>query len=173
VKNVTKWRFCILIDIITLILYNKYLMKPAIITDLDGTLALAKDRHYLQFDRVSTDTPDPMVRELLYRLTQDGERALIAVTGRPDLDNCREDTRRWVEEAAKLRLDLLLMRDEGDHSPDVLVKQRLFREHVLGFYSVELVLEDKPSLVTMWREEGLRCYEVANNERRTSTEASI
>ena len=139
-------------------------MKRAVITDLDGTLAIANNRRYSQFEHVSTDTPDPFVRDILFNLTQNDDRALIVVTGRPDLDACREDTERWIEEVAELPHELLLMREAGDHSPDFLVKQRLFREHIVGHYSVDLVLEDKASLVKMWREEGLRCYEVANNE---------
>lgn len=139
-------------------------MKRAVMTDLDGTLALATHRRYSQFEHVSTDTPDPFVRDILFNLTQNDERALIVVTGRPDLDNCRSDTEQWIQEVADLPLELLLMRDANDHSPDTLVKQRLFRENIVGQYTVDLVLEDKPSLVKMWRNEGLRCYEVANNE---------
>lgn len=140
-------------------------MKRAIITDLDGTLSIASNRRYSEFERVITDTPDPIVREVLHGLTQANNAVLIAMTGRPDVGNCREDSRRWIEDIAQLPLELLLMRKPEDYSPDALVKQRLFHEYVLGLYSIDLVLEDKPSVVRMWRGEGLRCFEVADNEK--------
>lgn len=126
-------------------------------------MALAANRSYGDFSGVYSDLPDPMALEIIKGLTNE-DRSLIFVTGRPDIDDCRTDTERWIRDVAQLPIELLLMRDANDHSPDTEVKRWLYREHIAGSYCVDLVLEDKPSVVNMWRQEGLRCYEVANNE---------
>lgn len=141
------------------------LERPAVITDLDGTLSIAENRRYNEFDKVATDTPDYILLEILQSLISDNKRALIVITSRPDLGNCRADSMSWIESVIGRKPDLLLMRKEGDHSPDYSVKRRLFERYIVGRYAVDIVFEDKPSVVSMWREKGLRCYEVANNER--------
>lgn len=136
-------------------------LPSAIITDLDGTLAIATQRKYSDFSRVHLDTPDPMVLDIL-KCSVDFGRKIIVATGRPDL--CRDATYSWLVDTAQLPIEMLLMRDSDDFSSDTEVKRRLFQAHIAGRYAVDLVLEDKRSVVDMWRNQGLRCYEVANSE---------
>jgi hypothetical protein len=50
------------------------------------------------------------------------------------------------------------MRDEGDHRPDIILKKEW-----LDACDVKpsLVFEDRASVVSMWRENGIRCCQVA------------
>ena len=138
------------------------LLPAAVLSDLDGTLAIANGRRYNDFSRVITDRPDPIVKSLLEELSRAGN-LLLFMTGRPAL--CRADTSRWIQDIAGLPMHELLMRGNDDWSPDAELKHRLYREHIFGKYSIQLVLEDKRSVVDMWRQQGLRAFEVANNDK--------
>ncbi len=137
-------------------------LPKAVISDLDGTLAIATQRRYHDFTKVYTDTPDTIVRDFLQHLSSSGYLLLFS-TGR--VESCRQASHAWIEDVANLPVELLVMRGDDDLAPDPELKRQLYQRHIAGKYAVDLVLEDKRSVVDMWRQEGLRCYEVANNEK--------
>jgi hypothetical protein len=54
------------------------------------------------------------------------------------------------------------MRTENDNRPDSIVKLELYAKHIHGNYNVHVVLDDRNSVVTVWRGLGLKCLQVAS-----------
>jgi hypothetical protein len=136
--------------------------KPqAIIVDIDGTLA-HHDRHHHDYSDVSTDTVDPIIRDLVDREWASGYDILV-VTGRPL--TCYWQTYKWLTDN-HVPVDDLWMRDpkdvdeQGNKIQDWIVKLSLFNTHIRNNYNVEYVLEDRVQCVEMWRKLGLKCLQV-------------
>lgn len=56
------------------------------------------------------------------------------------------------------------MRSDGDMRPDVSVKRELLRAIEREGFSPWLTIDDRSSVVSMWREEGLTCLQVAEGD---------
>lgn len=126
------------------------------IFDIDGTLAkISPNRSPYDWQKVHLDTVHEPVRGLLADMWRHGY-AIILVSGRDS--GCRDVTEKWLEDN-KIAYDALLMRVEGDCRKDTIVKAELFWEHVAPFYDVEGVVDDRNSVVQMWRDLGLKCYQ--------------
>lgn len=54
----------------------------------------------------------------------------------------------------------LFMRATGDHRPDSVVKLELFNKFVRDNYHVRFVLDDRNSVIGMWRSLGLDAFQV-------------
>ena len=127
---------------------------PAIICDIDGTLAHAT-RDYHDYSLVHTDALDTKVRDLLDREWACGYDIII-LTGRPV--TCRKDTYRWLVDN-HVPVDALLM--SPPRSEDYIAKYDLFNKYVRAEYNVEYVLDDRDRVVEMWRKLGLKTFQVA------------
>ncbi len=134
--------------------------QPAVIVDLDGTLASVTWRvHHVRgrprdwerfFAGMGEDAPVPWVVELLR--ADHGDAAKLIVTGRPD--DYREVCERWLAEH-DVPYDQLLMRRGGDFRPDHVVKAELYERHIRDRFDVAFVVDDRPAVVQMWRARGL------------------
>lgn len=143
-------------------------MNPAIIIDLDGTLCNVQHRlHHIQkepkdwpafFDACVNDTPNPAVL-MLYALACNAGIAVIYVSGRPETH--RALTEIWLKRHMANGHALLLMRPAGDYRPDDTIKRELFEAHIAGAYDVQFTVDDRASVVAMWRSLGLTCFQVA------------
>lgn len=136
---------------------------PAIIVDLDGTVALHGDeRGHYQYEKVINDQPNWPVIELVQRLQ--GWAEIIFLSGRED--RCREDTEWWLShyQCGQWPNQLLYMRTTGDHRPDYVIKGELFDEHIRKQYDVRLCLDDRDQVVALWRSLGLTCLQVADGD---------
>jgi len=131
--------------------------KPAIIVDLDGTLSIRApsrdpyDHSYCQEDDVSVP-----VREVVRRFATD--HAIICITGRSN--KFRRQTEQFLFWHGVPYTDLI-MRPERDRRKDDIVKEFLYRFAVEPEYRVTFVLDDRISVVAMWRRIGLICFQVA------------
>ena len=56
------------------------------------------------------------------------------------------------------------MRADDDYRADNVVKRELFENHVLGNYDVIGVIDDRASVVEMWRDMGFTCLDVAGHD---------
>jgi predicted kinase len=140
----------------------------AFLVDLDGTLALMNGRGPYDETCVIDDLPNTPVIETV--------RALIGRSWDPIFmsgrtDGCRADTEVWLlkhvfgSEMITPRLYApLLMRAAGDTRPDSVVKLELFNAHVRDQYNVRLVLDDRASVIKMWRSLGLTVFQVAEGD---------
>lgn len=133
---------------------------PAVIVDLDGTLTSAAWReHFVAstprnwkgfFAGMSRDAPVQPLVDLVEWVGNDA--AVVLLTGRPD--DHETVIRRWLADHG-VPYDLLLMRARGDRRPDTVVKRERYHENIAPHYDVRFVIDDRPRVIEMWREEGL------------------
>lgn len=157
-------------------------MRPrkTAIVDIDGTLANLDHRlHHLNkgpgakdvatadeskkidWDafHAECDKDEPIVPICnLVRELADADWCIILITGRGSGN--RWTTEEWLSKR-DVPYDLLLMRKEGDHSPDIEVKQAwldLIRSGELsvpGMQQPEIAIEDRARTIKMWRDNGI------------------
>jgi predicted kinase len=153
-------------------MYNKYLLAPsratytpdpaktpAIICDLDGTLAIHQDRSPYDYSKVDKDAVNDPIARIVGHFARSGH-VVLYVSGRDD--SCRNLTEMWLA-GNKLPFGTpheLLMRKTGDHRKDFIVKQEIFDNEIRNKYNVRFVLDDRDQVVKMWRAMGLCCLQV-------------
>ncbi|WP_159795737.1 phosphatase domain-containing protein [Puerhibacterium puerhi] len=135
---------------------------PAIIVDLDGTLAhnvTGREFFGKGLERVYEDDVDPNVNFVVNAFFGDAE--VIFMSGRNE--SARDETERWLTEKADWWPDeyRLFMRADGDYRPDFIVKAELFDKHVRHEFNVKLALDDRDQVVNLWRGMGIPCWQVA------------
>jgi hypothetical protein len=130
-------------------------LPSAIICDLDGTLALLNGRSPYDASTCENDILNEPVAEVLRSFDK---TTIIFMSGR--FDTHRAETERWLVHHG-FHFQLLYMRKAGDMRKDSTMKRELFDEHVRGKYFVRFVLDDRDSVVELWRSLGLTCFQVA------------
>jgi predicted kinase len=144
-----------------------------VMCDLDGTLALLNGRSPYDESCVSEDLPNIPVIEVLQALTglgsfgrEFGARVFEIVFMSSRTEACRDDTTGWL--AKHVGIDEseieLYMREIGDRRPDHVVKLELFNQHIRHHKNVRVVLDDRASVVALWRSLGLTCLQVAKGD---------
>ena len=156
--------------------------RPAIIVDIDGTLANAAHRiHHIKkqpkdwqsfFDEAVKDEPFKWCVELVLAMARTHE--ILFVTGRGEED--REQTLNWLMENVPIWensntglycLNMnLFMRPAGSRDQDFDVKRRVYRERIQDKYDILFALEDRGRVTKMWRELGLTCLQCSDWEER-------
>jgi hypothetical protein len=132
---------------------------PAIMVDLDGTLALMDGRSPFDWSRVGEDAPNRPVVEAVAAARAQGVR-IVYCSGRDEA--ARADTEAWLaEHAGRTPDEPLFMRPAGDSRKDSIVKAELFDAHIRDEYDVRFVLDDRNQVVLMWRGLGLTVFQVA------------
>lgn len=140
-----------------------------VICDLDGTLCdLTHRLKYLEgekkdwsgfFGALGADSMRQEVADMLEKHISEGSQ-IFFVSGRPD--NYREATETWLHEHFTIPPHTaLFMRSSGDKRPDTEVKAEIF-DRYFKQYPVKLVIDDRPSVIRMWREKGLEVVDVGN-----------
>lgn len=135
-------------------------LPPAVICDLDGTLALIRGRSPYDASRCEQDELNDVVAGILSSLVEP-RPAVVLVSGR-EL-RYREQTERWLAKH-EIIYDELHMRTTGDHRKDTIVKQEIFEAEIRPRYRIEFVLDDRNQVVEMWRALGLTCLQVADGD---------
>lgn len=122
---------------------------------------LRKKKDYKRFfESCRDDSPIQTTIDIVRSLSR--EYQVLFCSGRPD--SCRVDTARWLNLNGLWYPNdrQLFMRPSGDMRQDYIVKEELYRKHIEPFYTVKLVLDDRDSVVNMWRNTlGLTCWQVA------------
>jgi hypothetical protein len=141
-----------------------------IVCDLDGTVADASHRlHHIKgpskdwasfYAACLDDTLKYPVWKLLLLTAYSGQEILY-VTGRSE--ECRDDTLTWLERH-HFPAGRLLMRKQGDHRQDYIIKREMADEFDLTPATVWFVLEDRDQVVEMWRSRGILCLQVADGD---------
>jgi len=133
----------------------------AIIFDIDGTLAHVNGkRGYFDWDNVDRDFVDERVRETL-RIHKNAGYKIIIVTGRDG--SCEELTKMWLVEN-KIHFDYFYIRPVNNFDKDTVIKKKIFDDHINGKFNVLGVYDDRNQVVSMWREIGLKCYQVLDGD---------
>jgi predicted kinase len=125
------------------------------IFDIDGTLAEMHDRKPYEWSKVGQDKLNVHTRDILTILSQ--MKDIIIFSGRDSV--CRAETEKWLYDN-KISYKLLGMRTQGDMRSDSIVKEELYNEHIKDKYNVLVVFDDRDSVVKLWRELGINCYQV-------------
>lgn len=135
-----------------------------VIFDLDGTISNLDHRlHHIKkdpqdweefFNSCDEDGLNDWSYHLALSLSADFE--IIIVSGRPE--RTREKTEAWLLEQVFPFDKLILVRKDGDHTPDEMLKERWLsgfpeREKIL------FVVDDRQKVVDMWRRNGLVCLQ--------------
>lgn len=130
-----------------------------LIVDLDGTYAHRCDRNWFEYDKVDQDHLDVTVHGIVEAFSRKGYTILV-VSGREGTEVCRQKTLAWLDKHKVPYYDLM-MRKEGDYRRDSIVKKEIYETLIKDKFDVEFVLDDRCSVVQMWREIGLKCLQVA------------
>lgn len=158
-------------DKVIMDMYNRYIKKaperlydpslpPAIMVDIDGTIAHMEGRSPYEWHRVDEDKPDMNLFPFLDTLS--GDNNIIYMSGRDS--TCRPQTEHWLE-YEQFPSGILFMRAEKDNRKDSVVKKELYEENVKGKYNVICVLDDRKQVVDMWRNEcNLKCLQVEDGD---------
>lgn len=133
--------------------------KPdAYLVDIDGTLAIMKDRSPFDWHKVGQDDVNSSVANVVRALHKAGHKIII-LSGRDSI--CKEETVNWLNDC-KIPFDDIFMRYEGDYRQDVVIKEELLKYKVLPTYNVLGVFDDRPSVCRMWRSLGLEVFQIGN-----------
>lgn len=139
-----------------------------IVFDLDGTLSIVGDRvKFLQqekkdwdsfYEACGEDRLNEPVAMLFRKLF--ATNTVKIVTGRRE--GVRGKTMKWLSDnRVPIASYNLHMRKDGDFRHDTIVKPEL----VNGFVSkIQVVFEDRNSMVAKWREMGICCCQVAEGD---------
>lgn len=150
-------------------MYNQFLRKEPVkpefidgapnmvICDLDGTIALMGDRNPYDASTCEQDEINQPVDDILSSIRY----APIFVSGRSD--KYRQQTINWLVKHGYGGYKLF-MRKEGDNRDDRIVKQEIYDAEIKGKFNVMFVLDDRSKVVSMWRDNGLTCLQVAEGD---------
>jgi len=132
-------------------------LPPAILCDLDGTLAILHKRSPYAAEQCETDLLNKPVADIIDVYHQTGTK-IILLSGRED--KARKQTINWLE-CNKIPYDNLYMRKAGDMRKDAIIKKELYEAHIKGKFFVKFVLDDRNQVVDLWRLDlGLPCLQV-------------
>ena len=132
--------------------------KPAILFDIDGTLAVMGDRSPYDGAKVYLDTVNKHVHAALNNAELAGYQIII-VSGRDS--EYREVTEKWLADNG-IYFDELYMRptEPGNKREDSIIKYELFNRHIRHRFDVQGVYDDRHRVLRMWRELGLTTFHV-------------
>jgi len=138
-----------------------------VIFDMDGTLMnIEHRRHHVEkkpknwpaFRRdMHKDTPNHDVVAMAKLLKAAGNRIIIS-SGRDDID--KDVTVKQLEDNG-VHFDAIYMRKKGDNRSDDIVKGEMLDQMIADGFNPTMAFDDRDQVVKMWRERGLRCFQVA------------
>jgi predicted kinase len=128
---------------------------PAVISDIDGTLAIKGDRSSYDWHNVGVDSVNMDVAAHFCQLGAGIKR--IIVSGRDGV--CRAETEKWLDDNG-ISYDYLFMRPINDSRKDVIVKQEIYENEIKGKFNILYVLDDRDQVVELWRRLGFTCMQV-------------
>lgn len=139
-----------------------YVRKPelpqAVVFDIDGTLAVMKNRGPYDWDKVDRDDVNEIVAEHTHIHKTKG-RKVILVSGRDE--ECREMTENWLK-FYNVNYDELHMRPNGDGRKDSIVKREIYETNLQDRYDVMCVYDDRLQVLSMWNKMGIFTFNVNN-----------
>lgn len=131
-------------------------LPPAVLFDIDGTLALMGRRSAFDWDKVDRDDMNQIVTEHVDFHRSKG-RKIILVSGRDK--SCEELTKEWLK-FYDIHFDEIYMRPENDFRKDTVIKKELYENHIKGKYNALCVYDDRLQVLEMWNELGIFAFNV-------------
>ena len=136
-------------------------LPPAMLVDIDGTVALMGDRSPYDWHRVGEDLPNPAVITA-GRAMHDAGNAIVFCSGRDEV--ARAETEAWLDLYVGVPYQALFMRPEGDGRKDAVVKREIFDREIRDTWRIVGVFDDRQQVVRMWRALGLTVFQVAEGD---------
>ena len=141
--------------------------RKLVISDLDGTIALVNHRRHLVegknkdwrafYAACVDDTPNEPVVETLRTLQKAGHEIIIVSARSKEVEN---ETIHWLN-TCEIPFDkFYMLREAGDYTSDVELKRR-FLMSIEDHSDIFVIFDDRDSVVRMWRDHGLPCFQVA------------
>lgn len=140
-------------------------MQKAVIFDIDGTLSnndkrqniLKKDpNNWNKFlEEMGNDPINKEIYEIYNIIKQSNNYKMLIVSGRSD--KYKKLTENWLI-WNNIEFDELYMRKENDCRSDVEIKKEILNK-IKQKYKISFVFDDRSSVVKMWRNEGLICFQ--------------
>ena len=142
------------------------------IFDIDGTLAdNTHRRHFVERPKgekdwksfnagMHLDVPNKAVVTLLHAAKAVNLSTILA-TGRGE--EYRKITEAWLL-AHFISYDLLMMRPAKDYRPDTEIKKEMLEKMRADGYEPHFVVDDRNSVVAMWRDAGITTFQVADGD---------
>jgi predicted ABC-type ATPase len=147
------------------------LFPYAVLFDIDGTVAdIEHRRHFVRTKpkdwksfnaAMHLDTVRKDVRSL-YQLYRGWNVPILFMSGR-GAEN-RVVTERWLADNGFDGYEAVIMRGYGDSRPDDVIKRELFERYVEPYWRVMHIIDDRPSVIRMWRALGLAVIDVGKGE---------
>ena len=138
------------------------MLKPAILIDLDGTLAEVDHRikdGKCDHSRIHEDKYNNAVREIICKF-QDTHNIILFTARHCDL---RDATKRWCWDNFII-FDQLIMKLPSHEGPNYLVKYEMYKEFIEGKYEVLFAIDDNNRVVEMLRDIGITTFQIRNTE---------
>jgi predicted kinase len=153
--------------------------RSVVLCDVDGTLANLEHRkqwiqgekrdYHTFFGQVSFDAPIWETIHLVEDLAKEND--IWVVSGRPDFHvedghvfRVGEYTIEWLTNMG-VPFKYIFMRRAGDRRPDTDVKREILKKQILTNITkdqIKCVVDDRPAVIRMWREEGLEVIDVGD-----------
>lgn len=143
-------------------------MIKAIIVDINSTIANTDHRkHHLEkrpkdwdawHAAVDNDSLHTDVVSFVEILHIHLNVEILLCSGRHE--ELRAKTINWLRKKG-VKFNRLYMRSDNDHRPDHIIKLELLERIRLDGYDPIAAFDDRNSVVAMWREQGIRCFQVA------------
>ena len=130
---------------------GEHSMPPAVVVDMDGTLASMRGRNPYQWDKVDTDYVRTHIATMVSLYKDTGAKVII-VTGRDG--SAEAKTREWLDNN-NIEFDELFIRPAGDNRPDFVIKREIYQTNIKPYFNVCLVIDDRPQVIREWRRLGL------------------
>lgn len=136
-------------------------LPPAVLVDIDGTVALMGARGPFDWGRVGGDGPNSAVIAAVRAMHTAGH-AIVFCSGRDE--ECRAETDAWLDLYVDVPYEGLFMRPAGDSRKDAIVKREIFEAEIRDRWRVIGVFDDRQQVVRMWRALGLTVFQVAEGD---------
>lgn len=158
--------------------------KGVIVCDIDGTIADCEHRrHHLEgdkknwmgfFSEMDKDTIVMSTAKLLSEYHHLDRKKILFVSARPE--KYRKATEDWLAKhnmlplrssaymfssAINIPYEALLLRQDNDTRNDVIVKQEILDTYLDKTW-IHTVIDDRPSVIEMWRSNGLDVIDVGD-----------
>lgn len=136
-----------------------------VIFDIDGTLAdVAHRLHILTetpknwdafFAACCDDAVHAATARLFYWIRDIVRLPVFDFSSRPE--RTRALTEEWLKKNDLMPVHVFLRKDK-DHRPDPMVKRQMLDELTTQGFRPIFVVDDRPDVVRMWRENGIPCF---------------
>jgi predicted kinase len=154
-------------------------VTKTVLFDIDGTLAdLTHRLHHIRngshnwdgfFAACGNDAVIEPIRDLAVLIAQQGWK-IILVSGRSD--RVQEETKDWLGRSG-VPYSELHMRKDGDYRQDFIIKSEILDRLIAEGNEIAFVVDDRPSVVAMWRERGLTCLQCRDWEEAPLCEPGL